>query len=322
MKILTITVATIVFLGEIHAGSAPAFPQAWPAGSEKPDPAEIFQHGQEALAKNDLDAAEADFRKVLSLNPRSATAYANLGVVEMRRQNWDKALAHFSAAEKLAPRMTGVRLDIGIVEYRRANYAAAIAPLTSVLREEPHSTQARFLLGFCYSFTGRFADAANPNLPFLHFNMGMAYFRMGKTESAESEFRKDIALEPDMAYNYEQLALLHLQQAREADAERELQEALKREPRLPTSLLELAKLYQHRGDNAQALRLLDSAVSLAPDNQNVHFARGQVLLKLGRKEESRKELAIAQKLIDAGLNKDRAAMQEILVPNPELAQQP
>src|SRR5215470_3594264 len=51
-----------------------------------------FDAGQSALATGNLDAAERDFQKVLSADPRSGAAYANLGVVAMRRKQWDKAL--------------------------------------------------------------------------------------------------------------------------------------------------------------------------------------------------------------------------------------
>lgn len=393
MVVLALPVATM------PAGLAAKTGQSAHSNTNPGDPATLFKEGQEALSRNDLAAAEKAFRGVLALDPHSAAAYANLGVVEMRRKNWDRAISELHAAEKLAPRMAGIRLNVGLVEYRRANYAAAIAPLASVLRDEPNSTQARFLLGFCYAFIGKFADSANtleplwpqmsnnftylyvlgisayhsgdtaldqkamsrlvevgedkpefhllmgkallnttefekalaefqkaeavnPNLPFLHFNMGMAYYRLGKPELAEAEYRKDIVLEPDMAYNYEQLGIVYLQQGREADAEKAFREALKREPRMPTALLELAKLCQHRGDTQGALKLLNSAVELAPENQNVHFARGQVLVRLGRREEGKRELALAQKLINSNLNKDRARMQDAVVPSPELASEP
>src|SRR5262249_35134873 len=95
----------------------------------------------------------------LAVDPTSAAAYANLGVVEMRRKNWDKAVANLHSAEKLAPKMTGVRLNLGLVEYRRANYAAAVEPFRSVLKDDPNSVQARYLLGFCYSFLEKYSDA-------------------------------------------------------------------------------------------------------------------------------------------------------------------
>jgi len=50
---------------------------------------------------------------------RSGAAYANLGVIAMRRKEWDHALSLLQRAEKLEPKMAGIRLDIGLVKYRR-----------------------------------------------------------------------------------------------------------------------------------------------------------------------------------------------------------
>ena len=119
----------------------------------------VFAKGQAALQSGDLDAAEKNFRQVLAADPNSAGAYANLGVVEMRRKEWEQALALLRKAEKLNPKMAGIRLNIGLVEYHRANYAGAIAPLTSVVDEQPGNAQARYLLGLCEVFTQRYAEA-------------------------------------------------------------------------------------------------------------------------------------------------------------------
>ncbi len=56
------------------------------------DPAQLFQRGQDALAHGRLDEAEHDFRAVLAIDPSVGGAYANLGVVYMRRKQWTKAL--------------------------------------------------------------------------------------------------------------------------------------------------------------------------------------------------------------------------------------
>ena len=120
---------------------------------------DLFISGQQALARNNLDEAEKDFRQVLSLDPNNAGAHANLGVIAERRKQWTRALAELKAAEKLAPGVPGVRLDIGLVYYRQGDYPSAIAPLRSVVRDEPQSTQARYLLGLCYFFTEHYAEA-------------------------------------------------------------------------------------------------------------------------------------------------------------------
>ena len=129
------------------------------AAATRPDPQAWFTHGQTALQNGDLATAEADFRRVLSVDPQAGAAYANLGVIAMRRKQWDHALSLLQKAETLEPQVAGIRLNIGLVKYRRGDYAGAIAPLSSVVRDEPGSQQARYLLGLCDVFTEHYADA-------------------------------------------------------------------------------------------------------------------------------------------------------------------
>src|SRR6266436_2439409 len=160
MKRIT-TLAFTIFLaaGRTEARELARVPEQ-AAEVEHAELAKIFQRGQMALQQGDLEAAETDFRRVLQSDPRSAAAYVNLGVIEMRRKNWDKALGELRHAEKLAPKMPGIRLNIGLAEYKRGNYPDAIAPLSAAMRDQPEAVQPRYLLGLCYSFVGQHADAA------------------------------------------------------------------------------------------------------------------------------------------------------------------
>ena len=125
------------------------------------DPAQVFQQGQDALNRGRLDEAERDFRKVLLLNPQLAGAYANLGVVYMRRKQWTKALEMLHHAEHLLPQVAGIRLNIGLAYYRQSEFLKAIPVFESVVRDQPDAAQPRHLLGICYFFTERWADAAS-----------------------------------------------------------------------------------------------------------------------------------------------------------------
>ncbi|HXY23356.1 MAG TPA: tetratricopeptide repeat protein [Candidatus Acidoferrum sp.] len=166
------------------------------------------------------------------------------------------------------------------------------------------------------------ANAANPNLPFVHFNLGFVYMRTSEFQLAMEEFLKDIAIEPDVAENYEQLAMLYSRMGRDADAEKAFQDAIQRDPKMAGAHFGLAKLHMKQEKYAEALRSIDIAVRLTPDNQNVHFLRGQVLKRLGREQESRAEMAKAQKIFNATLESDRNAAEDERMPNPELTKEP
>ncbi len=113
-----------------------------------------------------------------------------------------------------------------------------------------------------------------------------------------------------------------MQDGKEDEALAEYREALKREPRLPISRLEIAQILHRRGKDAEALHELDIAVKYAAKNHRVHAIRGQVLMRLGRKEEGKAELAKAKLLFATGLSEERTKMDEYLVPSPELMQEP
>ncbi len=372
-----------------------------PASASNPrsEAAAAFARGQQALQTGDLAAADASFRKVLSIDPQAAPAYANLGVIAMRRLQWDEALTQLQKAEKLDPKMAGIRLNIALVKYRREDYLGAIPPLESVLRDQPNSSQARYLLGLCQLYTERYPDAvatleplwpassgdimylyalsiaahragkkdlderamsrlivigsdtpefhlilgkaylnrgesdqaiaqlqkaesANPNLPYVHFGLGIAYMKIDNNDAAESELKKEIALEPNLPDAYEQLGELYLKMNRYENAEQALRQALKLNPKMPASLFGLAKINMQREKYQQALTEIDAALKLAPDSQTVHFVRGRILLKLGRREEAEKELLISKNMLDAKAANESVApstMDEDRVRNPELS---
>ena len=129
------------------------------------DPAQLFRAGQEALNQGRLDAAERNFRQVLAADPQAGGAYANLGVVYMRRRQWTKALEMLGQAERLMPQEPGVRLNIGLAYYRQNAFLKAIPAFESVVRDRPDELQPRHLLGLCYFFVERWADAANTLAP-------------------------------------------------------------------------------------------------------------------------------------------------------------
>jgi Flp pilus assembly protein TadD len=91
---------------------------------------------------------------------------------------------------------------------------------------------------------------------------------------------------------------------------------------MPGALFGVAKIYLQQQNYREALKAIDSAVRLAPDNQGVHFLRGQVLARLGRREEAQAEFATSKKIMNADLSKRRESLSDNPIPNPELAEPP
>ncbi len=162
-----------------------------PAKTAAADPAQLFQRGQSALDRGELPEAERDFRGVLKLDPEAGAAYANLGVVYMRRKQWDQALVMLHKAEKKLPGLTGIRLNIGLAYFRQNEFLKAIPAFESVVHDQPNALQPRYLLGLCYFFADRWADATttleplwgqeSQHFPYLYVLANAAH-RAGRTE--------------------------------------------------------------------------------------------------------------------------------------------
>jgi Flp pilus assembly protein TadD len=91
---------------------------------------------------------------------------------------------------------------------------------------------------------------------------------------------------------------------------------------MPGALFGTAKICLQQQKYREALAAISSALRLAPQNQGAHFLRGQVLARLGRREEAQAEFATAKTILNADLNQRRESLGDHPVPNPELAEPP
>ena len=101
---------------------------------------------------------------------------------------------------------------------------------------------------------------------------------------------KDIALEPDAAFNFDELGNVYFLMNQDSDAEGAYREAAKLDPKSVSARLGLAKVYQRQSQYEKALAELQAAAVSDPGSARIHYLRGQILMKMGRKEEAQKEL--------------------------------
>jgi Flp pilus assembly protein TadD len=165
------------------------------------------------------------------------------------------------------------------------------------------------------------AADADPKLPFVHFNLGLALMNKQNFQAARDEFRKDIALEPEVASNYDQLGTVYVYLQDPSAAERCFTEAIKRDAHLASPHFGLAKLWKDRGRYSQSLAELNIAEQLMPDDQHIRFLRGQVLLRLGRKEEAQREMKIVSEMNSQRQMQNQSSDAQP-VPSPEVVSEP
>ncbi len=333
---------------------------------------ETFRTAQQALQAGRYAAAEAGFRKVLRLDPRSAAAYANLGVVYLRMERFPAAVKALDQAVQLAPQVAGIQLNLGLAYIRQSQFQQAIPHFRRALELQPQQDQARYLLGLsqymagdcpgvvktleplysqfsskmdylyilgsCYGKAGNEEQAArvyaqmfrvegdsprvhwllgnayltqdlfqkaleelekaraDPTLPYLHYSLGLAYYRLRKMKEAQGALEEEIRRNPQFPSSYGLLGAVYLD-LREVDKSiASYQRALQLRPNQAAAFYGLGRAHLLKGDVPKALAELQRAEVLKPDDDSVHFQLGQAYRRLGRKQEAEKEFARAQEL--------------------------
>jgi tetratricopeptide (TPR) repeat protein len=275
------------------------------AATRSADPERFFHAGEAALKSGKLDEAERAFQEVVALDPGVAGAYANLGVIHMRRKQWTLALADLRKADKLAPQLPGIRLNIGLVYYRQNDFEHAIPPLESVVRDVPSSFQARYLLGLCYFFRERYAEAestleplwtqASSQLNYLYV-LGIAAGKSGNKELEQKALGRLVESGENSAEFHLLMGKAHLNREEYDEAITELQLAAKSDPRLPFVHFDLGVAYLKKQDldNAKAELIKDIAVE--PDLAYDYDQLGNVYYLQQQDQEAEKAFIKALKL--------------------------
>jgi tetratricopeptide (TPR) repeat protein len=276
MLLLAIAVAP---LGAQNSAPSPA---AKPHGGQQAgveenvqlDPPRLFQQGEEALKGGKLDEAERDFHQILTLDPQAGVAYANLGVVYMRRKQWSKALEMLTRAEQLLPQIAGIRLNIGLAYYRQSEFLQAIPAFESVVREQADALQPRYLLGECYFFAERWADAADAlaplwaqesSEPLFLYMLSMSAHKAGKKELDERAWAQLMKTgEGDPEFHL-LMGKEHLQLEQYDIALSELQTAAAASPNLPFVHFNLGLTYLKKQDYEHARDEFLKDASVEPD---------------------------------------------------------
>ena len=219
------------YLGPADAGSATNVPEPSLLPDSK-DKIEEQNHLHAAMmAAEDGRTADADknLEAVLTLNPNSQTALAQLGVLELHDGNYQKAAEHLKHARELRPQDATAAMYEGEALQRLGDSSGARDALEASLKLNPKSTDARILLG-------------------------QAYLALKNFKAAEDQFEAALLVEPSRGDAHVGLAKAEIADGRFGEAVDEIS-PLTTTPNASAEVFEvLAEAYSHQGKNAEAQR--------------------------------------------------------------------
>jgi tetratricopeptide (TPR) repeat protein len=280
------------------------------------------------------------FRKLAKLKPDSAPAWTMCGLCEYKLRRYDAAIESLGHAEALKfdepPELArAARLHLALVLTKSGIFERAITVLTDstrMLKKTPEiiavagiaglrqlwlpsevpetSRDLVFKLGDAmasameldYKEATQKFDAVlqqYPQEPNVHFRYG-AFLNVQDSDRGIDEIKKALELAPDHVPAL--VGLTAIYQKRE-DLEAAMgygERAVKASPGDFSTHIALGRVLLAKEDPARAASELEAAVKLAPASPEAHFSLASAYARLGRKEDSARELAEFKRLQHLG----------------------
>lgn len=262
-----------------------------------------FNAAQQAQTDGDLDLAAQEYLKVIRILPRTAEAYASLGMVYNAEGKFSESAQALATAEKLKPELPGVSLYLGIDDIKQNQLARAIPHLREAVRVEPKNEQAWLWLNAALWDAGQtvasleelekirllfpsdavvllrageaYRKAADQGMeqaltaakgtPLFHQVYGDIYKDERDWQKASGHYDRLIAQDPRWPGAHLGLGEVALRQEKLDDAEQEFRRELQINPHSAEAHAQLAEIALLQGKPDDALNLLSSAIQTAPD---------------------------------------------------------
>ena len=279
--------------------------------------------------QHDYGHAVEALEQGLKLNPDMPTASALLGLSYAELGENEKAEPLLEAAVRANPNDDNATMALARALISLKKYDEAAPYLKSFLNRNPKDQQAWYLLGKTYlqlsedalgrinqidansatahivageidesmhNYDGALVEyqkaiEVNPHQAGAHAHMGNTFWMTGKWESAESEFKAELAIDPNNCTARWKLANSMLEaNASPQDALTELNQAVDHCPTLMQARVDRARALVKLGKDDEALPDLLLAVKQNPGEPSIHFLLSTVYKAQGKTTDAQQEL--------------------------------
>ncbi|AXC14343.1 TPR domain protein, putative component of TonB system [Acidisarcina polymorpha] len=232
-----------------------------PVATSKSDALALEQQGSNA-------DAERIWQRIAEEHPKDPEAFAHLGLLESRQENFAAAIENYRKALALGPAVPGIEMNLGLACFKASQFAEAIKAFSAELQGQPPDSPV----------AGRLITL----LGMAHYGMGDYFVAIPYLRKAADEDPQNLPLRLTLAHSClwskqydcvmkvdkEILAL----NADSAEADMLVGEAL-----------------DEKGDDAGAMEQFRAATKANPKEPNAHFGLGYLLWKQHHFDEAAPE---------------------------------
>ncbi len=137
------------------------------------------------------------------------------------------------------------------------------------------------------------AVAIHSDIPGAYFQLGLAYFQLGRSEEAERAFGRELGFEPPDAYSLYYLGRIHLGRGETEKAAERFEQTLAI-GEVEDVRLRLAGAYLKTDAVDKAVVLLEQGIEQRPERGKLHYLLGRAYRSQRRTDEAKREFDLAE----------------------------
>lgn len=174
-----------------------------------PDDPDLLNHlGMAYFRKGRYDLAEQKYLRALALKSNFSEARNNLGVTYLEMKRWDDAINQFQLVtdDIFYQQQLAGTINLALAYYGKGDYPKALSLLRPVVANNQGDPRARLALGRVLMALDRNDQAISemkraveiaPDYTLAHYNLGLAYLKIGNKEGATAAFAEVVRIAPD-----------------------------------------------------------------------------------------------------------------------------
>ncbi|MEW5819303.1 MAG: tetratricopeptide repeat protein [Cyanobacteriota bacterium] len=279
----------------------------------------IFNKALTNLQSGQLDQAKEGFVEIISINPKSAEAYLNLGNAFFLEEDITNAIKNFEKAIEIDPTLAKAYLNIGNCFFKREEYLDAVGYWSIGVNINPNNAQMQRNIAVAYEKIDNMQKAFNHYEAFLKCNTSndlMAKRILRKVQESKR-----------VAYHNLNVGVAQQQRNKWAEAALAYQKSIKTYPNFSKAHMNLGGIYYRSEKYEEAIKCWEAAIKLEPGHGNSHCNLAIAYDKIKKPDEAlyhyKKYLEItAGRTNDAPQIKQRIdSIQDYLADRKELVRQ-
>jgi tetratricopeptide (TPR) repeat protein len=240
-----------------------------------------FERGMELFEQGNFTKARLEFKNVLQIDPKDASAYFMFGQIEEKEENWPKAYALYLRATELDPKHAEAQVHLGTIFALAGETEKALAAADAALEVKPNDAAAMVLKGFVKAKMGEKDAAISDVLEVIESDpsnveasslLAALYADQGEMERAIRIAKDSLSLHTERPASYLLLARLYAQAEKHEEVVKILSDLISSKPDDLQNRLHLVTYFQKRGQTEQAVEVLQQAINDLPDDINAKLA--------------------------------------------------